>query len=130
MPRSDSFAFGCWREICATVGIHIIHPTLPMASVLAQIRSTSLLIMEAMHGAIGADALRIPWTSLRPIAVVHRSKWLDWIRSVIVPCHPDIDFPSSARELCVYVTKREAKGKLIANPAASPFESPTRRLSL
>ena len=37
-----------------------------------------MLLSEAMHGAIVADTLRVPWIALRPLVPVHHAKWHDW----------------------------------------------------
>lgn len=119
MPHVDSLSRGRWREVCATTGIHLIDPTLPVDAVLAQIRGTRLLLSEAMHGAIVADALRIPWIPLLPIAAAHRFKWRDWTRSVELPYNPALLFPSSLREVWTYGSGYEGKGRIATRLASS-----------
>jgi succinoglycan biosynthesis protein ExoV len=46
--------------------------------VLGEMAGCSLIVSEAMHGVIVADALRIPWIALTPLAAVHGPKWGDW----------------------------------------------------
>lgn len=49
-----------WRELCQSLGIYYIDPTLALEQVLTEIDATEVLFTEAMHGAIVADALRTP----------------------------------------------------------------------
>ena len=55
-------------------------------------------VLEALHGAIAADTLRVPWVPMRPLAPTHRAKWADWGDSLGLR----IDFaplvPSSVQE--------------------------------
>jgi succinoglycan biosynthesis protein ExoV len=53
--------------------------------VLAQIQQTELLLAEAMHGAIVADALRVPWIAIRLYGNFLEFKWQDWTQSLKLP---------------------------------------------
>jgi succinoglycan biosynthesis protein ExoV len=78
MPHFESLGRGPWRAAAAMAGIGLIDPRDDPAAVISAIGSCRLLLSEALHGVIVADALRVPWIALRPLAAVHRAKWLDW----------------------------------------------------
>lgn len=78
MPHFESLDRGPWAEVAATAGLRLIDPTGPPGDVLAQIAACKLLVSEAMHGAIMADTLRVPWIAIQPLAAIHRAKWQDW----------------------------------------------------
>ncbi len=81
MPQLDSAAHGAWRSIAHSAGLKYIDPRASVESVLRDIASASVLVTEAMHGAIVADGLRIPWIAFAP-SEQHQSKWHDWADSI------------------------------------------------
>lgn len=108
MPHFESLDRGGWDEVCRLAGIRLIDPTKPVAEVLTDILAAELLITEAMHGAIVADALRTPWVAVKPIESDHHMKWLDWSESLGLELRRQPLFPSSVLELYVSGTKRKA----------------------
>lgn len=48
---------------------------------LEDLSQTKYWVTEALHRAIVADILRIPWRSVRSSASILRLKWQDWHRS-------------------------------------------------
>jgi succinoglycan biosynthesis protein ExoV len=83
-------AAGAWERLCNEIGFGYVDPRWPVEGVLAAISSTEVLLTEAMHGAIVADALRVPWI---PIDSTNRFpllpfKWQDWCMSVGVTYRP------------------------------------------
>jgi len=53
--------------------------------ILREIQQSELLIAEAMHGAIVADALRVPWVPARVYGNFMEFKWRDWTQSIQMP---------------------------------------------
>jgi len=53
--------------------------------VLSEIQQSEVLLAEAMHGAIVADALRVPWVAVRMYSQFLDFKWNDWSQSINVP---------------------------------------------
>ena len=88
MPHWRSTAFWDWRTLCDAVGLTYIDPCAPVPQVLAQLRGARLVITEALHGAIVADAFRVPWVAVRGYRSVLESKWDDWCASLGMTYNP------------------------------------------
>ena len=112
MPHVESLERGLWREACALAGIRLIDATAPVERVLAQLKGATLLVTEAMHGAIVADALRTPWIAVRPIVRTHHLKWQDWSRALGIDLRLHELWPSSLLEFHVGITGRgDSRGR-------------------
>ncbi|EKU99041.1 hypothetical protein Lepto7375DRAFT_8389 [Leptolyngbya sp. PCC 7375] len=99
-----NFADGIWKSRCEEVGIGYIDPRWPIEQVLEAISCTDVLLAEAMHGAIVADALRTAWIPVITSPRILSFKWQDWCASIAVPYRPWRllplpDYPNYARGL-------------------------------
>lgn len=79
-------------------GITLIDPRDPPLQLLDAIRRCTVLLSEALHGVIVADAFRVPWIAVRPLAAEHRPKWTDWSDTVRLKIRWQRLSASSARE--------------------------------
>ncbi|HEY9549390.1 MAG TPA: polysaccharide pyruvyl transferase family protein, partial [Kiloniellaceae bacterium] len=75
------------REICGELGLAYVSPDLPRDEFVREISRSDLVLTEAMHGAILADAMRTPWVCCH-IMFHNRFKWEDWCASVGVAYDP------------------------------------------
>lgn len=82
MPHHVSAEHADWPGLCRQAGIDYIDPGGDIHEVIRQIRRSRLVLAEAMHGAIVADALRVPWVPLVCYDHVLRFKWQDWCQSL------------------------------------------------
>ncbi len=82
IPHHASELFADWEEICRNAGLHYISPAQPVESFLKNLASCKKVVAEAMHGAITADALRIPWIPVRFGPRFCEPKWLDFFGSI------------------------------------------------
>lgn len=82
MPHFETAAAGNWTQATALAGLSLIDPRDPPWRILQAIGGCKLMLSEALHGAIVADALRVPWIAIRPMARIHHSKWLDWTETM------------------------------------------------
>lgn len=76
-------------ELCQRLSIGFISARMPVRQVLDEIAATELLITGAMHGAIVADALRVPWICAKmpgDAAAASEFKWNDWCQSLGLTC--------------------------------------------
>ncbi len=78
MPHFESAAGGAWDMAAAASGITLIDPRGDPLGIAAAIAGCHVLLSEALHGAIVADALGVPWVAIEPLAPIHRPKWHDW----------------------------------------------------
>ncbi len=111
MPHFESVRRGNWAEVCALAGFTFLDPRKDPLQLIAQIKGADLLITEAMHGAIVADALRTPFIPITPAHPSHRAKWLDWSQSLGLDLRPSQTVPSSLRELYVKMTGLRGQGQ-------------------
>lgn len=92
IPYFQSVKYFDWKKICDTLGIHYISPLSDndIEFTLKEIAASKYIISEAMHGAIIADMLRVPWnrfvfsTPHNEGGMVSEFKWLDWLYSINV----------------------------------------------
>jgi succinoglycan biosynthesis protein ExoV len=98
IPHFESATRGAWQEVAAQAGAILIDPREDPLTVIAAIGKCRMVVSEALHGIIVADALRVPWIAIRPLASIHRPKWFDWAETLDL----NIDFrrlpPSTALE--------------------------------
>lgn len=77
-----------WKLFEKITGIHVILPTKNIEQVLKEIAASEKIIAGAMHGAIIADVLRVPWKRLRlgkhgkETFLTSEIKWHDWLYSI------------------------------------------------
>lgn len=99
-----NFADVAWKTLCGEVGINYIDPRWPIERILEAIDQTEVLLAEAMHGAIVADAVRTAWIPVITSPRILSFKWQDWCASIGVPYNPWrllplSDYPKYARGL-------------------------------
>ncbi|WP_108459067.1 polysaccharide pyruvyl transferase family protein [Devosia naphthalenivorans] len=128
MPHYESLERGNWAEACRQAGITLIDATEPVEKVLSQIRGARLLVTEAMHGAIVADALRTPWVGARPIYGGHHKKWLDWAGALDIDVRLNTLKPSSVLEYYIGKTGRGGALGKVGRVSASPLAGIPNRI--
>ena len=82
IPHFESAIRGAWQDVSELAGVTLIDPRDDPLAVIAAIGKCRVVISEAMHGIIVADALRVPWIAIRPLASIHRPKWVDWAETL------------------------------------------------
>jgi succinoglycan biosynthesis protein ExoV len=118
-PHYNSVRASRWREVCDQVGLVFIDPHWTPSQVLGALAGSRLVLAEAMHGAIVADTLRIPWIPLVCSPEISSFKWTDWTMSLVLPYRP-ISIPaSSAWEALRHRKMRLCDRAMAAGSAAS-----------
>lgn len=87
MPHYELAGEG-WNQVCKQLGFGYIDPRWSVEKVLEGISQTEILLAEAMHGAIIADALRIPWIPIVTNNTILNFKWQDWCQSLDLEYQP------------------------------------------
>jgi succinoglycan biosynthesis protein ExoV len=82
MPHCSTARNVDCADICERAGLVYIDPQRAVDDVLDAIRRSQVLITEALHGAIVADALRIPWMPVAGESAILSVKWQDWCQSL------------------------------------------------
>lgn len=117
MPRFDRFV-----QASAHVRdprIHLIDPRCDVETVTREIADSEVLVTEALHGAVAADALRIPWVSIS-VHSVHDFKWNDWAESLELRLHQTVLPPlEEGDDAAATIISAAANGNLLqlSNPS-------------
>ena len=88
VPHWESAVAGIWPAICETVGLNYIDPRGEAKAVIRDIAQSELIVAESMHGAILADAFRVPWIAVSTSKSINNFKWNDWAQTVGVTYRP------------------------------------------
>lgn len=101
MPHVEQAMLGdeLFIDACNEVGIRYIDPRWSIEKILSLISRTEVLLAEAMHGAIAAEAIRVPWVPIVSSSRIFSFKWMDWCASLglnyqpaeimpLVSCYP------------------------------------------
>lgn len=88
MPHCTSAAQGDWALVCQIAGIHYIDPRQDVEKIMTELAASELLLAEAMHGAIAAEAFRVPWIALNCYNHISAFKWQDWCSSIQLAYDP------------------------------------------
>lgn len=94
IPHHQSLQIANWALICKKAGIHMIDPRNPPKQVIAEIAASQYIISESLHGAIFADALRIPWLPVVSTKHILSFKWLDWCQAMALEYTPILLHPT------------------------------------
>ena len=106
MPHHVSIAQFDWRTLCDRIGLRYVDPGAPVDATLAALAGSALVISESLHGAIVADALRIPWIPVVCYDHILAFKWHDWAASVGVHYLPEVLPSLSDREAVLALGSR------------------------
>jgi succinoglycan biosynthesis protein ExoV len=110
MPHYNSVQYSRWPEICADLGITFVDAHAPVGATIEQIGRARLVITEAMHGAIVADTLRVPWVPVICSPAILPFKWVDWTESLDLDFRPLALPASSAWEALKHMKIRNVDG--------------------
>lgn len=88
IPHHKTLWRGHWRRVAQAAGMTFIDPRWSVEDVLKAMANAKLVVTEAMHGAIFADTLRIPWTPVVASPRIDAFKWRDWTLSMDQPYAP------------------------------------------
>lgn len=89
MPHHDSIWRADWQSICDRLGLIYLDPADDIHETIFKICRSKFVMAEAMHAAIVADALRIPWVPVKAYSHILDFKWQDWSESLELEYRPE-----------------------------------------
>ncbi|KAM3098425.1 hypothetical protein ACKFKF_17335 [Phormidesmis sp. 146-12] len=76
------------KNVCKEIGIAYIDPSWEVDRCIRMINFSECVLAEAMHGAIVADALRVPWIPIKSDGSINDFKWQDWLSTLNLQHNP------------------------------------------
>lgn len=120
-----------WRSVCRRAGIAYLEPSAGVERVLAAIAASDLVLAEAMHAAMAADALRVPWIPIRSHGI-DPFKWRDWCASLEMAYRPQrlpVLWNRPEEESWLAANYRDLKERLVVDRLRRLGDGRRRRLS-
>jgi succinoglycan biosynthesis protein ExoV len=96
MPHHRTLVNSRWQDAAERAGLVFVDPQWTPDRILACYGRAKLVVTEAMHGAIVADTLRIPWVPVMISPEISVFKWRDWASSLDLPFNP-LPLPATTR---------------------------------
>ncbi len=130
-PHYLSARYADWRAVAEMAGFDYIDPAAPVEQVIDALGSAPLVITEALHGAVVADALRVPWVPVMAYRHICRFKWADWCASLGLAYEPRALSPLWDLDRYARGTLRlkvQCKAALAERGVHLPWGSPARPL--
>ena len=88
MPHHRSETKYPWKNVADETGINYVSPLSDPLFVIDEILKSKVVIAEAMHFAIVADVLRVPWIAVKAYPGINDFKWHDWTQSLHMSYNP------------------------------------------
>jgi len=88
IPHHGSLKPGRWDLAAKAARRRGCDPRSPVPKILNQITRAKLVITEAMHCALLADTLRVPWIPVITLPIIDVFKWRDWTMSLGLDYRP------------------------------------------
>lgn len=88
IPHYQSSRYYPWETLAEELGFNYICTEWDVERILIEMSKCEVLICEAMHGAIVADALRIPWIPVYCYDYISVFKWQDWLATLELEYKP------------------------------------------
>jgi succinoglycan biosynthesis protein ExoV len=100
-------------DLCRQQDLLLLDPRRPVADLMSDFVKCKHVFTEAFHGAVVADALRIPWTPLRRTEI-HDFKWIEWCATVGLPFEP-VPIPLVSRNHPMYLSSDRRHEQLFSH---------------
>ena len=88
MPHFESEIKYEWKNVADEAGLNYVSPLADPLFVIEEILKSKVVIAEAMHFAIVADVLRVPWIAVKAYPGINNFKWQDWTQSLNIDYDP------------------------------------------
>jgi len=88
VPHLSSADVDLWRGVMQEAGIEYLDVRQDSRVFLERLRHARLVLAEAMHAAIVADVVRVPWIPVVTNTWINSFKWMDWLETVDIPYRP------------------------------------------
>lgn len=88
MPHHRALDYGIWDEVCKRANIQFVSPREDSKIIIQKLRNAKLVLADALHAAIVADTLRVPWVPVIASSSINGFKWFDWSLSLGIAYKP------------------------------------------